>query len=969
MRRALLVTLFLVAISPLLRVDAQTTTSGTQTASSGTQTVPDKDAKYFVKIITVPSPSANQKRKRCGGKPLSEQDLTIFEETSTDQEKDCYLFPQPSNHDASPSPPKKPIKPERVIALMGNPIPFKLEPLGKNSIVIYSSKPVSPGAPEIEKLACRIQDIVDAAPNEPAPPDNAKFSIELFVPHKDLFSNLESKASKLNPDFKVEAVGVGRLKISSDKRPSCDVWIAFITDLRNLAWKRLPESPVSKLYYLTADQAKAAIGGAATTPDAGAVPEKKAEPKETDTKKDAGTAPPKEAGATPGATTPDKAKDDEAKKDKDKPEETPPVTTVIPIVTDTLVFNESSPNSDSYVIDKKRILAQLDLPRPEMIVNAWVMQNSSKSPEVVSAFDTVVQRMAGSFNDGLEHAVFNGWQYLQERIEQKEKPFFDGEFSKYITYRYVGILPPGDGKDPAQEVLDLRSRDAMTPEQQAQDEAYREQHYICGVNEYCLGYNTLFHPLKPRLTDMLIAVVAAKNPIEEITNTIKRMEATDSPGCLGTQTSYCKAVKMEKPQNPMDCRQMDMYKLFSAAQEDTPPPLILKCFSSKAKGILGENSSDKSQLGLLRTAIADFLFNYKLSQQYPHEFTPYELSRSADTLNAAFAPFIEGFNADLKAYQDFLRADLKFRIDHLPGAGGWFPWSTKESFVNNAIVSVRTISGQATSLNTTSQSFLDTSSAPALADLAKAITGADTGELDSENNPKGILGNLPLNKAQFLLGALQSFQSSSAQIGRALTLNFTPRSLAAASASEITVTLNASDSAPPTYFSGPKAGNQADISRVAVHNTTTRIRIDSLKLFTVSSFSAELRKNRSQIPLLPLPFIEVPYIHTLAGIPLPSAKEYHTSTAIISAVVVPTAADLAFGLAFVNDRLRIQVGKTWSTERDWQMRRTISLRDFRDKPVVEFHRKKLACFTDDSDTVCKHLVFDDVPRDADERQK
>ena len=143
---------------------------------------------------------------------------------------------------------------------------------------------------------------------------------------------------------------------------------------------------------------------------------------------------------------------------------------------------------------------------------------------------------------------------------------------------------------------------------------------------------------------------------------------------------------------------------------------------------------------------------------------------------------------------------------------------------------------------------------------------------------------------------------------------------------------------------------------------------------------AELRKSRSQIPLLPLPFIEVPYIHTLAGIPLPSAKEYHTSTAILSAIVVPTAADLAYGLAFINDRLRLEPTRedianaramSWHDPRyprNWQLRRTVSLKDFRDQPILEFHRKKIACLTDKTDPVCNCLKFENVPRDADERQ-
>jgi hypothetical protein len=76
--------------------------------------------------------------------------------------------------------------------------------------------------------------------------------------------------------------------------------------------------------------------------------------------------------------------------------------------------------------------------------------------------------------------------------------------------------------------------------------------------------------------------------------------------------------------------------------------------------------------------------------------------------------------------------------------------------------------------------------------------------------------------------------------------------------------------------------------------------VDSIKLFEASSFSAIVERSRSRFPLLP-PFVEIPYIGTFAGIPLGTDKEFHSSTAIVSAYVVPTAADIANGLRFVAD--------------------------------------------------------------------
>src|SRR5262249_47829028 len=44
------------------------------------------------------------------------------------------------------------------------------------------------------------------------------------------------------------------------------------------------------------------------------------------------------------------------------------------------------------------------------------------------------------------------------------------------------------------------------------------------------------------------------------------------------------------------------------------------------------------------------------------------------------------------------------------------------------------------------------------------------------------------------------------------------------------------------------------------------------------------------------------------GVPLPAAKEFHSSIALMSAVVVPTAADMADGLTFAFDMVGTPMG-------------------------------------------------------------
>ena len=218
-----------------------------------------------------------------------------------------------------------------------------------------------------------------------------------------------------------------------------------------------------------------------------------------------------------------------------------------------------------------------------------------------------------------------------------------------------------------------------------------------------------------------------------------------------------------------------------------------------------------------------------------------------------------------------------------------------------------------------------------------------------------------------------------AKIGRQLKVDLIPRSLSGASSAEIDVTMNVGETAEPTVYSAGQSQTSNDnLSRVATHSTTSKVRVDSLKLFEISAFSAKLQRSRSRFPIVP-PFVELPYIGTIVGIPLPSAKEYHTSVAILSAVVVPTAADLAYGLRFVGDDLA-----------DWDqsscrsndlpicvVRKAVALSDLNHQPIRNFHKAMVNCLAtemrtwnptrlpipDDPTDACMKLSFSDVLRD------
>ena len=951
-----------------------------------------------------------------------------------------------------------------ILALIGNPAPLVLAAQGKHMILIYSTRyPLNPDEKAV--LSAILSSITELAGRTldslgiPASPK--QFKVELAIPHAAALGELAGRISGLNySQFTVQNIGGERVRISASSQPDCNTWTAFLSAVRRLQWQVSPEPFNMKLYYLSATDAATAFttlaGGAgastASSAPASAVPS--AAPAQGSSSATTGAAtgaatiavnqPPGSifeiksdttpclvGGLTSGnssACAPASGTSGASSSGGSAPAPSsgggsavpkPPAMAAMGVAagagaqtpSDLLVFSDANPGDDAQITERKRILAQLDLPRPEMIINVWVMQNSSTNPRAMGAFSNTVRNLVAGYNDALEEVVLRGWRSVKNQTRRPD--YFDWDFYHYISDYYVADThsksKPSVPQEAVQEFLDSSPAELADP-----PETRTKVFGICPENRYCLGYNALFQPLKPRLTDFLLTLIAAADPPEETRTAIKRVQdgdpqpIEDENACkrLGAELQErCRAIwnnlgldgeprtlQAQPGQPPIEssCTVEDyrdiLGSLGKAGPDNDKPPhprIYLNCFGEAANIHMREP-------GLLRAAIADFLFNYKISQQYPHEFASYDLSQSADGLNAALSPLIDAFNRDIVAFQTFMRADVQYRVDRLNRAHDQrccvkrLFGLDKPSFFNDGLVTVRTISGQQAVVNTTSQSYLDASSAPTLSALLNSMSTPGGG---SGASPlAAVLGSSP-NSVALLAGVLNAYQTTRVQIGRQLGLTVVPRSLSTASSAEINVVLNADETAGGPVFSGGTPGGAAqNTSRVANHDITTRVRVESVKLFELSSFSAIVQRSRSRFPLLP-PFVEIPYIGTVAGIPIPGAKEYHTSTAVLSAMVVPTAADIAYGLRFLHDRVvdgdpgkcSFLTGSAGSgATKPCRFRRAVSIHDLNRSPVRNFHKYMITCLVTDmkspysssasltsTDTAaCKNLSFDKVPHDA-----
>lgn len=644
---------------------------------------------------------------------------------------------------------------------------------------------------------------------------------------------------------------------------------------------------------------------------------------------------------------------------------------VMQAVNDTLVYSNSD-GTDRGMYERNRLMAILDLPRPEVLLNLWALQASSRDYKVTNAEAEATHAIIAEHSQALQEAIDDGWDYLSKQMKQTPSPgFFNTEFYNYITQKFV-LERDGD-------VTDTNKRPAL--------EKHRAGWGWCNPNTYCLGFAHAFEPLRPTFTNILMAIIAAEDASRVAQATIEHMEGGCPPddrmnkqvpcvpanrsllsseaeqytnqvgdfrACLNTQIARIQTARAENGRD--DCELTDrlilMNQLRSVSSENPQREhLQLYCFKRQAQVSFGQDpESETTRIGLLRAAIADFLFDYKWATQYPHDFVPYDLSQSAQELNAELNPLILAFNRDVAAFTESVQSEMECKYDSIKNRS-WFGQGD-ETFLNDGMIGVRGISGVESIVNTVSESFFDATKPPSLTDLVSSVS-------DAEKNVPGVLkANLTANEAAVLIGALNSVKPAEAKIGRQLKLDVTPHALAGASSAELDVKITAEESGSPTFYTADKS-TEDTLSRVGTHDTTTKIRVDSLKLFDVSSFSAMLQRPKSKFPVVP-PFFEVPYFGSFISFPIPGAKVYHRSTAIISAVIVPTAADLAYGIDFTADRVcetaPHDYGVAFEGSAHYMCHRASSPSDFGGLPLRNYHKAIVQCLVSRQQTAHTGLL-------------
>jgi hypothetical protein len=250
----------------------------------------------------------------------------------------------------------------------------------------------------------------------------------------------------------------------------------------------------------------------------------------------------------------------------------------------------------------------------------------------------------------------------------------------------------------------------------------------------------------------------------------------------------------------------------------------------------------------------------------------------------------------------------------------------------------------------------------------------------SGSNLLSLISTNPYVVGGAALANILSPPTVTAQLTRGVTLAVTPTSLDTASSAELNVSLivNEPDGGPQS-LSGSVATNDF-LDRVASHVITDTVRVQSLKLFDISTLSMQITHPQTPtcVPLADygvarafsyvaaVPFSvpcavwrsvfgSLPMAGRLFEWPRDPITIDNRSLAIIRAVVVPTAMDLGDSLDYSSDRiLDLATNATESLSSLYQLGWRIR----------QFHKNMMQCVVNSSLPICgSNLKLSKLPED------
>jgi hypothetical protein len=626
---------------------------------------------------------------------------------------------------------------------------------------------------------------------------------------------------------------------------------------------------------------------------------------------------------------------------------------------DMLEILPSAAAQNGYTVgDIERAIALIDLPRPQLSLQVWSYQISSRvrNPQQPFKSDLGRSRKAPEYPDGcpnqdpaqFEDDALTAARNINKMVNRTNRSMINSlQAGMEAVYREGRRLPRNSFFD-----------------QQFWYYLTEKYHECVKDDRYCLGYYD-----------------ALDFPAQD-----SNFSATNAS--LGRMFLFIASVNDAEA----DTLVTNIITAMNSVLSDAPHPHPLPAFEAQLHRI-----AEPANLHILRAAMLNFFFNFKWTLNYPNDFVPYDLRLSAHALDDLLQPLVNAFNQDIDSY-----------VDENMNSPCLMPKTHRAGLISQGTVQVTALSGTAAVVSGQVSNYFNITQTPSLSQVAQSLLGSlgssgggsgggagggsgsgSSGGSGSGGNggsgPSGsggsgssggsgggsggsgggiaslqsLVTSNPYVVAGMALANIVSPPRITAQLTRGVTLTLVPTSLDTASSAELNVNLlvNEPDGGPQSVNSA--AATQDTLDRVATHSVSDTVRVQSLKLFDLSTLSMEIThpltptcvpvaddqpwKAFSIVAAVPFSvpcavwrsvFGSLPVAGRLFTWPRAPVTVDNRSVAIVRAVVVPTAMDLGEALNYESDRVLDPIIDTTQTlssigQLGWRVR--------------QFHRLMMRC--------------------------
>ncbi len=613
-----------------------------------------------------------------------------------------------------------------------------------------------------------------------------------------------------------------------------------------------------------------------------------------------------------------------------------------------LVIIDAPPGEDERRHKLKRLIQQMDLPRPQISMRFFSSQLNAKGDDAalgdaLGLGHELLRRRVRDLSGAMQGAIRRGVWYLSEQIRCYQ-----------ATSPSPSKIEPRACPEKGIQAIDHEAR------------IFRDyiQSPLREGENYTLAYRDAFAPFPASLSRLFLLLAATDNPSIEASKLVSVMEGR-WPG------QYFKSdlVVLCDPDGAVP-KQAD-----SEPKADTSPRVF------RSFGPLLAELLERGRGRRLRSALADYLFHYKWSVQYPDDFVSYDLRRSADTLDSLFGGLVEAFNADLEVcvdramrrlpweYTDLEKDNRRTRRqafeDEIAGLKMQIKAASPEDkpdleealdgvkrraerdrgeherrkslgkkigYASNGLVAVSSLSGRSAKVDGGVKHYFGFQKPISFGDALEAAKEALNDD-DDETSALDVLKNDPrvaaANVALAIAKAAADPERTTVAISDGTSVEVTPMALSSAASAELEIKLKIGEREEPKQTKGDET-KTARIDRIVQHTVEDTVRVESLKLFELSTFAQGHRLPGSgcwwpgtwdvilsrEVTRCPYPVVghavellvgPIPWLGNKVMKPLSidvgPKTSLSQSSAVISALVVPTAADIALGLRFDLDGL------------------------------------------------------------------